>query len=719
MALNSILDTALTGLQASQTAIRTTSNNVANVNTPGFRRLEVQTEANITGTQANGVKVSGIERVVDEFLEKAARTASSNRYEFTAQREIHDQLQGFLGKPDGQSSLSSRIDRVFGAMADLSLSPTDTIRRQQTVTNLQGFLGDVDRLQDSVQQLRGEASERMVDSVDQINGLLREIHDLNPLLAEASTSLDGQGSVENQMARALSDLSEFIDINSSRQAGGTFRVTTGSGMVLVDQTLRQLEYNAPGISNAETIFPNVEMFEVNPDTLAKEDPAGTDLAPHIRSGRLKGLLDVRDEQLVDLSEALGEMGARVKDEFNAIHNDFNTVPPPNSLTGKQTAIQGNHDLNFSGAMTLNVLDGSNQITDQVTVDFDAGTVNGTAIPNGANASFNDLIATVNGAAGFNGAATLSLTNGVMSLTAANANDGVVIDDVDGNESSRAGRGFSHFFGMNDLITSDSDGIFEPGLSGTDDLGTSGGDINLRVAGENNRELTQVAITLGAGSTVNDLVSALNSPANGLNNFFTFSLDGNTGKISYEPVAGRENVRLQTVTDTTDMGGTGQRVSETFGLDTAFRATAARDLRVLDRIQDSPDQLSLAKFDDTGGVGATGLTSGDQRGALAFQRAETSLVQFAEAGELRQTNVTMSQYVGNFLGNAGLMGARAENLEEDNQALQLELEERNADVSGVNMDEELANLVTYQNSYNAAARVLSSVQELFDSLLSAV
>ena len=147
--------------------------------------------------------------------------------------------------------------------------------------------------------------------------------------------------------------------------------------------------------------------------------------------------------------------------------------------------------------------------------------------------------------------------------------------------------------------------------------------------------------------------------------------------------------------------------------------AARNLSIRSEILDQPNLLSLGQFDQSVGVGQTALTDGDQRGALALQRLETTLVAFDDAGELQGASVTLSQYTANWLGNVGLMARRATNLEEDNQALQLEIDQRQADVSGVNMDEELANLIVFQNAYNAAARVLSSVQELYDELLNVV
>jgi flagellar hook-associated protein 1 FlgK len=137
------------------------------------------------------------------------------------------------------------------------------------------------------------------------------------------------------------------------------------------------------------------------------------------------------------------------------------------------------------------------------------------------------------------------------------------------------------------------------------------------------------------------------------------------------------------------------------------------------VRENPNRLSLAKFTAGASAGDLVLNGGDQSGALAFQSLETLRIAFNQAGELSAGNATLSQFTAQFLGNAGLQAQRATNLEEDNQALLGELQERLSDVSGVNLDEELANLVVFQNAYSAAARVLTSVQDLYDSLLNAV
>ena len=174
-----------------------------------------------------------------------------------------------------------------------------------------------------------------------------------------------------------------------------------------------------------------------------------------------------------------------------------------------------------------------------------------------------------------------------------------------------------------------------------------------------------------------------------------------------------------ISDSTDIGGTGINLNLAFGLDPSQRGNAARNLTVREDVLSNPNLLSMSVFDNTAAVGATAMTSGDQRGARALQELQTSTVNFGSAGELASTSLSLTQYLGRFLDNAGLQARRAASLEEDNRALNLELEQRRADVSGVNLDEELSNLVVFQNAYNAAARILSTVQELYDELLATV
>lgn len=731
MSINNILSSSLSGLFANQAALRATSNNVANVNTEHYSRVRVELEANVTQGATAGVRVRDVSRVVDQFLETALRTATSNASEFTAQREFHDRLQGILGDPAADSSLSTRIDKIFQTVADLALNPADVLRRQQTISELQSFLDQTSLFQEQLQNLRGETSQQISENVDAINEQLQRIHDLNPLLAKANTGNNETGGLEGQMSQALADLSELIDIKIDRQATGTVFVTTSSGYPLVDTSLSQLSYSAPGIVAADTQFPTINISRVHEDTL-QPTTTPVDLLPHVRSGRLQGLLEMRDVQLPQLSVTLGELGARVADEFNAIQNKYSAVPPPNTMTGKQTIVDQDQTHGFTGEVTFAVVNRTtNDLVRKITIDFSSYTTMADAIA-AVNAATGASVVSTPGTNGLGGDATLSLTNGVMSFTATNAANGVVIVDSTTNPSQRAGRGFSHFFGMSDLITAKKPGIYETGVTAAQTHGMApNATINFRVMDANAREINTVTVTVPdpSGSPAGDptyqgMVDELNLTS-GLGAYFTFALDSK-GALTWTPKTGFDGAKLQVVADGTDIGSnlttprpTGVSFTEAFGMGDSFRANAANSIQVKKEIQDDPDRLALSVFDASVTTASTVLTKGDQRGALAFQALETTLVSFSEAGELKGSSVTLSQYVSRFLGNAGLQAARATNFEEDNLALQQEIGQRNSDISGVNLDEELANLVVYQNAYNAAARILSSVQELYDSLLAAV
>ena len=704
MTLNNILNTSLSGLFANQTALRTTSNNIANVNTEDYSRLRVSQEANVLQGQSVGVQISGIERVVDEFLASALRSSDSSTAEYTIQAQFHDRLQGLLGNPDSDSSMTAQIDDIFTAVADLTLNPADTLRRQQVLTEVKTLLDRIDLLQGQLQDLRAEASAKIGEDIENINEILVRIHELNPLLIRQKAQGGETGGLEGQMDQALGELADYVDINVRRTSNGGVVVTTGSGIPLVDTSLHQFEYETPGVVGSDTVFPRIELFRVDDETLAQLS-SGTDMSTHLRSGELKGLVDLRDEQLVDLTITLGEMSARIADEFNRVHNQFTPVPPPNTMTGRDTFVDGGHPTGFTGIVTFAVTDANGDLVNSTTVDFDG------APP----ADFNALIAQVN--AGLGGDGTLALTNGVMSLTATNAANGVAIADDATTPSDRAGRGFSHFFGMNDLIVADERGIYDTGLTGTEDHNLGAGEtIGFSVRDASGRELTQITVTT-TGTTFNDMIGELNNVA-GLGAYFTFTLDslGNISRVTNAPFS---DLSLNISSESTNLGGTGVSFSEAFGLTDRFRIDASKDIQLRPDIQNDPDALALSQFDHTAAVGDNALTDGDQRGALALQEIETLQVSFADAGELKSTNVSLGQYVARFLGNTGLMASRARDLEDDNMALSSELSQRKSDLSGVNMDEELSNLIVYQNAYNAAARMLTSVQELYDALLQSV
>ncbi len=703
MSISAIINNSLTGLYTSQAALRTITDNVSNVNTEGYARKVIRLDPKLTGAQGAGVEISGIERVVDKFLVKSTYETQGDVSRYAIENTFHARMQALLGRPDVNSSLSGKINDVFNSMSELALNPLSTILKESTVSRINSFGDEIGMLAENIQVMRLDASTQIAETTAKINGLLKRIDFLNPLIVKETISTGDAGALMEQRAQALSDLSKLMDINIIETGNNSVDVSTKSGLYLIGNTRRELQYNTPGIVSSSTPFPPITIHDVDPNT-GSLSTTGLTLDENISSGELFGLLHMRDTELVAMSEELGSLASSVMNEFNRVHNENVSAPPPNSLTGVNTGALATDPHNFTGQSTFAVTDANGNLVNSVTIDF------GVTGPN-----FSDIITAVN--AGLGGDGTLALTNGVLNFTAAAPTNGVSISQVAGNESDRAGKGFSHYFGMNDLITARSNGQYEKGVAGTDLHGfAGGGTIHLEIKGQGGTDLASVTLTMTAGQTFDDIVNDLN--ASSLGAYTTFSLSP-TGELVSTPNPGWDFTRVHVKSDITSRGATGKTLSDFFGIGDRYQVDAAFDFGVVDRISNDVNLLSLAKFDDTVAVGETAISFGDQRGGIALQELENQTVNIRRAGGLSAFNSTIGQYAAAVLADFGFRAQLAEGFGEDSAILLGELNQRTQSISGVNVDEELSNMIIFQNAYSSSARMLSVAQELFDEILSIV
>ncbi|WP_222872973.1 flagellar basal body rod C-terminal domain-containing protein [Hankyongella ginsenosidimutans] len=105
--------------------------------------------------------------------------------------------------------------------------------------------------------------------------------------------------------------------------------------------------------------------------------------------------------------------------------------------------------------------------------------------------------------------------------------------------------------------------------------------------------------------------------------------------------------------------------------------------------------------------------------MALRGLQDQVIAFKAAGPVTAANATLSQYLGSFLGETAISAQAAEAGRIDAEALRNDVIKRRDDFAGVNLDEELANLVVFQNSYSAAARVLTAARDIYDTLLNAI
>jgi len=217
--------------------------------------------------------------------------------------------------------------------------------------------------------------------------------------------------------------------------------------------------------------------------------------------------------------------------------------------------------------------------------------------------------------------------------------------------------------------------------------------------------------------MSDMLNALNSNVNGVGLYGQFSLDAQ-GTLTFAG-APPSNAGLSVVTDTTSRGAGGPSFSQLFGIGVVQRSARASSFSVDPVIVSDPTKLALAKLDLSVAPGQSSLRPGDGQGAVAIAASGDQTTLFQAAGALGQVSATVSRYASEFGGSIGRQAASAATQTQSADSIQTEAVNRRESVESVNLDEELVHLQTYQQAFNASARMIQATKDLFDTLLSMV
>lgn len=701
MSLNAILNTATSGLQSNQTALRVTSNNIANVNTQGYHRRIVDFGPRLTAGTLSGVSIEQIRRVADQYLAREATTAAGALGAANTLSAYFDRIQDLIGSLDGGSSLDARISSAMSALTQLSVDPASVTRRNSALSAITSALTAISGMASNVQSLRQDANTQLITDVSTVNSLISRIYDLNKSIKTAFSRGETDTALLDQRDTAVAELSKFLDIRTFDQGDGRIYVSMGDGTSLISDTSSELRYQGPTAVSTTTSFPSLTLQRINPEGHADLGPPIA-FESRVRSGELRALLDMRDRALPDLAEQLGLVGASLVEQLNAIHNDSSSLPAPASLAGRNTGLLATDALNFTGRATVAVVDAQGALVARVDLDLSAISTVG------------DLVSAIN--SGLGGAATASFTNGVLSLSASGGN-GVAFQQDAASPASRGGRGLAQFFGMNDLVTSSSPSSFATGVAGTQAHGfTAGGVADFVLRGSDGAVIRSFSVTIG-GASFDDVIATLNTQAGGA---ATFALDAN-GNLSMTPGAAYPGARLEVTNDTTTRGATGVTLTQFFGMGTAMRQNQAFGLAVRSDIAVNSSKMALAQLDlsSTTAVGDTVLGISDNRGALRLAAIANASFTWPASGGLASGSMSIADYVAQIMGSQSDMANAAESERIYRQDVSEEVISRRTSVEGVNLDEELSNMMIFQQAYNASARLMTTVQQMYETLLSVV
>lgn len=317
-----IFSIATSALSASYIALRTTGNNIANANTPGYTRqiveLVPQQGSGGAGTfLGQGVAVADVRRVYDAFLTQQANQATALSNAAESRYLQLTQAQGIFSDPS--SGVGATIDQFFAAMQELTQRPSDLAARQALLSAAGQMVARFNDAGDRLQELRNATGQQLQLEIDQVNRAAREIAQLNDRIALALGSGTAPNDLLDLRDAAIRRLSESLQVATVKQSDGSVNLFLANGQALV-------------VGNQ---FNRVQLMTdaADPQELRVAIDVAGQLRPidpqQLGGGRIAGLMQFRSTDLPQFENELGRVAVALSSVVNAQHrlgNDRNGLP---------------------------------------------------------------------------------------------------------------------------------------------------------------------------------------------------------------------------------------------------------------------------------------------------------------------------------------------------------------------------------------------------------
>ena len=727
MSLTSALYNSLSGLRTAQAGIDVVARNLSNATTPGYTKKTAPQESVYLNGEVAGVRTLAITREIDLTVQRELRVERSSSANLAVIDEYLTELNQLFGRPDEEVSFAASVNRLGTSLAALADTPESATARLSVLNAADNVARDLNRMSETVQQMRQEAEDGIADSVAEINEALTGIEELNGEIAVRARTGKSTADLEDQRDKLVDQIAEHMDIRTFTRGGGNEMVImTASGRTLLDVEARTLAFDRHGPLSAQTAY-STDPAERGVGTITLLDPEGTsyDLLEfdEIRSGKIAGYLELRDEILPQTQAQLDELAHNLAVALAGGEIAGTPVTRVTDSAGVSNAAYP-FDADYATPGSLSTL--------TITVDGVAHTVDDIATfagtdPDGPDEAVRKAIQAALDDAG--------LGDITVSVNTVGANYSLSFADAQARTIS-------------DVSLTDGASTINPAL--TPQYETTSIDVTEVHTPGDTLTLTYGDATTGEPQTLT--LRVVSPPANGP--------DEIVAGASPETTAATMQTALSTLLPP---GITVVRSGATLELrdtDMAVNSTKLVGLTATSQTAVGP-QLSL--FADGNGTdqraytALPGLGADDQKlgfaqrisvseglladpgGLVRFQQADGTLSDDGDPSRPLALLDRLTSDIWSFDGNLGLgtLNTTIENFaativsyqagqaadvtdrHDYQMAITESLERRFDSVSGVNVDEEMAEMLLLQQSFNASSQVLSAIQAMFDELLAAV
>jgi flagellar hook-associated protein 1 FlgK len=698
------------------------SNNIANVNTPGYSRKDPQLVSRVTGGVGSGVTIEGVTRQVSEDLLRTLRIEKSTLEALGIKEAFFARIQELFGSPGSNTSLSHIMGEFVNSIESLAEMPAGTIQQNELVRRAEDMTVKFRQMSETVQELRRQADRDIELSVEEINEIITNIQDLNSQISGAENLASDASELRDQRDRDLDRLSELIDVTSFQRPNGELVIFTTAGRTLVDNVPRTLSHLGAGTLAATTTKAEGDL---NGIFVGAQVP-GNDITGEIRDGKLKGLIELRDNILTDMQSQLDELAGEVRDVFNQIHNRGAPQPGMQSASGTRRFVDSStQTITWGGTDDTKIvlLDNNGDQTAGLSLRTALGgagpfTIDAVATAIQTFLQANDSLGTSTASVASDGTFNITLDNTALKFVirdeSAVANgssfkDAAINFDSGGVVGTdETVDGFANFLGLNDFFVDNlTDAVHESNVLNASFTSTAA---TLRFNDRNGAIAVGGGTTLAipAGSSLNDIATLINANVSGVSAGVV--PDGSGFRLRITHNQGLDLVITQdTGVPDTLLTNLGMHVGD---------VNTAQSLRVRSDIQGTPGLVSTGspKWDANLGIaGEYFMSPSDDTIVQQLASAFTSTNAFDTSGGITGTNTTFTDFATSILVDSTSKASANEIGLGFQQALTDTLQLKSDNIRGVNLDEEMSNLILFEQAFNAAARVLSVIQNMIKEL----
>ncbi|EMD99805.1 flagellar hook-associated protein FlgK [Pseudomonas stutzeri] len=303
-----LLSIGLSGLAASKTQLSITGHNITNVNTPGYTRQDA-TQATRSpqfsgaGYIGSGTSLVDVRRSYSEFLTSQLRSSTSLNSDVEAYKSQIDQLDSLLAGTT--TGITPSLQKFFSALQTAAEDPANIPARQLVLAEAEGLARRFNTVYDRLSEQNNFTNKQMSAVTDQVNRLAGSIGSLNEAIAVAAANGKQPNDLLDARDEAVRQLSGYIGVTVVPQDDSSFNIFIGSGQPLVvGSAVAKLEV-VPGQGD-----PNRHEVQF----ISGGSRQG--ITSQITGGELGGLIRYREEVLDSTMNSLGRLSLAVSDQVN-------------------------------------------------------------------------------------------------------------------------------------------------------------------------------------------------------------------------------------------------------------------------------------------------------------------------------------------------------------------------------------------------------------------